>query len=565
MPALTVPADSPADAARRLSDAHAVPHCSRRIGAARRSRRARCASTAGGRARGDCRRRRRRRGADDALLAPADAAARIRGSMCRSSTRTRRDRRLDKPAGMPSHALRADETDTIANFLLARYPEVARVGKTAARAGHRASSRHRHLRRACWWRARRRPTLRCAGSSPRSRCTRSIAPSCTATSAHRGRAAHADRARPPQPAQDARLPADATAGGAAGGDALSAARTLRRAARCSRCEIRTGVMHQIRVHLASIGHPVVGDRLYGAAGVRGAPRASPAARLPARLRAPGRAVSRMRGQQPVARGPRGVLTTACDGDALTVDLVARAGAERHAAVRHAACLRGGLLALALGLRAGGAQVVDVVRIFDQPLVHVVADLLALGADEVDAFDGLVDALAVEDAALQLLDADAEQVFVLALDLAAAGFVFGEIALLVGLRCRRRPRRSAVPSWPCPSSVFGPYAPPAASARAFDVAAVLVAHPEEPLATEPGEHGHAALRAAARDRNASCAAPAFSAVLAFFSAMMSFLLWRLRSLLFNSDCAAESRGPTAQKKNRPSDEYADRIISHAISL
>jgi len=30
-----------------------------------------------------------------------------------------------------------------------------------------------------------------------------------------------------------------------------------------RCELLTGRMHQIRVHLAHAGHPVVGDKLYG--------------------------------------------------------------------------------------------------------------------------------------------------------------------------------------------------------------------------------------------------------------------------------------------------------------
>ena len=30
---------------------------------------------------------------------------------------------VDKPPGVPSHALRANETNTVANFLLARFPE----------------------------------------------------------------------------------------------------------------------------------------------------------------------------------------------------------------------------------------------------------------------------------------------------------------------------------------------------------------------------------------------------------------------------------------------------------
>ena len=168
---------------------------------------------------------------------------------------------LDKPSGMPTHALRAEETDTVANFLLARYPEVSGVGKGPLEPGivHRLDTGTSGVllvaRTADAHAALRRQFAEQAISKEYRALVHGRVPAAGAVDVpiapirRSGRKMRVVRHGPGgRPARTLFRPIEPC------GDFTLLAVT-----------IATGVMHQIRVHLASIGHPVVGDRLYGPA------------------------------------------------------------------------------------------------------------------------------------------------------------------------------------------------------------------------------------------------------------------------------------------------------------
>jgi 23S rRNA pseudouridine1911/1915/1917 synthase len=169
---------------------------------------------------------------------------------------------VDKPAGMPSQALRARETRTVANFLLAYDPAMAAVGASDREAGivHRLDTDTSGVllaaRTAEAYRSLRQQFSRhevikeylalVEGAVP--------APGVVRTPIrHDPRHPHRMKTLTTS-GQDrhARI-------------AVTYFRPLERlrSATLLLVEIPTGVMHQIRVHLASVGHPVIGDRLYG--------------------------------------------------------------------------------------------------------------------------------------------------------------------------------------------------------------------------------------------------------------------------------------------------------------
>lgn len=167
---------------------------------------------------------------------------------------------VDKPAGIPSHALRPYERATVANFLLAVYPEMRALSPAGLEAGlvHRLDrDTSGVLLAARTEQARQALRHQFAAREIRKEYVALVQGGVAEPGVVRNRLEH----DPHQPGKV--RPASA----GRGREALTYYHPVERYSDYTllRVTIYTGVLHQVRAHLALIGHPVVGDTLYGGA------------------------------------------------------------------------------------------------------------------------------------------------------------------------------------------------------------------------------------------------------------------------------------------------------------
>jgi len=170
---------------------------------------------------------------------------------------------VDKPGGIPSHPLHPGECDTVANALVARYPETAALsgglvhrldtGTSGVLVAARSLDAWTAARSAFRARTVRKHYLALVRDTPPPELRVDLALSHDPADRRRMVPARPGRRSWPAETRIRCLASDGTTSLVA-------------------ITMKTGVTHQIRVHLACAGHPVLGDALYGGPAVGLGPR-----------------------------------------------------------------------------------------------------------------------------------------------------------------------------------------------------------------------------------------------------------------------------------------------------
>jgi 23S rRNA pseudouridine1911/1915/1917 synthase len=176
---------------------------------------------------------------------------------------------VDKPPGTPVHPLAEEERGTLLNAVIARHPEILGVGEAGLRSGvvHRLDVETSGVllfatREARWLELRQAFRRRRVRKRYRAVVLGELVGGGDLVlhlSVTRHRPARV-RVRPAGAAGSRRTELHWRAVGSSGGATLVEVDPV------------TGFLHQIRVALAHLGHPVLGDAAYGAGGAPAAPR-----------------------------------------------------------------------------------------------------------------------------------------------------------------------------------------------------------------------------------------------------------------------------------------------------